>query len=148
MRSRTRILALLVACAPLVSACGDDAGLLAVTVLRPAAIAFYGDTIVAIVPDSARVGVPFIVQVRSFGDGCTVQDQTGIAVAGRRVDVRPLVREPGPAADQACPAVLLTFTHSAPITLTEAGTATIVVHGRSEPGASSVSVMRTVHVVP
>jgi hypothetical protein len=140
--------ALLAACAPLLGSCGDDAGVLAVTVLRPAAIAFYGDTIVATVPDSARVGVPFLVQVRSFGDGCTQQDQMGIAVVGRRVDVRPLVREPGPASQVACPAILLTFTHSAPVTVMEAGTATVIVHGRSEPGASSVSVTRTVRIVP
>jgi len=35
--------------------------------------------------------MPFLVQVRSFGDGCTAQDQTGVAVVGRRVDVWPLV---------------------------------------------------------
>lgn len=148
MRSRTRLFALWVAAAPLLAGCGDDAGLLATTVLRPAAIAFYGDTVVATVPDSARVGVPFVVQVRSFGGGCTVQDQTGVAVRGRRVDVRPLVREPGPASTGACSAILLAFTHSAPVTITEPGDATIVVYGRSEPGASSVSVTRTVRVVP
>jgi len=148
MRSRTRMCALLAACAPMLAACSDDAGVLAVTVLRPAAIAFYGDTVVASVPDSARVGVPFLVQVRSFGGGCTAQDQTGIAVVGRRVDVRPLVREPGPASQVACPDILLTFTHSAPVTITEPGIATVVVHGRAEPGATSVSVTRTVRIVP
>jgi hypothetical protein len=148
MRSRTGVAVLLAACAPLLAACSDDAGLLATTVLRPAALAFYGDSVAVTVPDSARVGVPFLVHTRSFGDGCTQQDQTGIAVVGRRVDVRPLVREPGPASQAVCAAILLTFTHSAPVTLTELGTATIVVHGRSEPGASSVSVTRTVRVVP
>lgn len=148
MRTKRRMFTFLAACAPLLAACGDDSGVLAVTVLRPAALAFYGDSVAVTVPDSARVGVPFLVQVRSFGDGCTQQDQTGIAVVGRRVDVRPLVREPSPVSQAVCPAILLTFTHTAPVTITEPGTASIVVHGRSEPGASSVAVTRTVRVVP
>jgi hypothetical protein len=148
MIARVRLLALTIASATVLAACDDNAGFLAGKVLRPAALAFYGDSVAVTVPDSARVGVPFTVQVRSFGDGCTEQGQTGIAVSGRRVDVRPLVREPGPASQAVCPAILLTFTHSASVTISESGTATIVVHGRSEPGASSVSVTRTLRVVP
>jgi hypothetical protein len=130
------------------TACQDDVGLVPVTVLRPAAIAFYGDTTVVTLPDSARAGQPFVVQVRSFGGGCIQQDQMAVVVTGSRVDLRPLVREPHPAASVVCTADLRLLTHSAPVTIATPGTATVVVHGRVEPGATARQVTRTVRVVP
>jgi hypothetical protein len=55
MSCRARHLALLVTLAPLLTACGDDAGLGPVTVRRPAAVIFFGDSAAVTAPDSARV---------------------------------------------------------------------------------------------
>lgn len=132
----------------LLAACGDDGGLVPVTVLVPASVVFYGDTAAVTVPDSVRAFVPFVVTVQSFGGGCIALDQTGVVVSGNRADVRPLVREPHPAAPVACTSDLRILTHSAPVTFTQPGTATVVVHGRAQPGASTQRITRTVRVVP
>jgi hypothetical protein len=148
MRLRLRLVFRLAALPPVLAACGDDGGLVPMTVLRPAAIAFYGDSAAVAVPGEVRAGLPFVVTVQSFGGGCTAQDQTGVTIDGLRADVRPTVREPHPSAGVACDAMLRTFTHSAPVTFSQPGTATVIVYGRQEPGDAPRSVTRTVRVVP
>ncbi len=140
--------AALAAALSLLTACGDDGGLVPTTVLLPATVVFYGDTAAVTVPDSVRAFVPFVVTVQSFGGGCIALDQTGVVVSGNRADVRPLVREPHPAVPTVCTADLRILTHSAPVTFTQPGTATVVVHGRARPGATAQQFTRTVRVVP
>jgi hypothetical protein len=138
----------LAAALSLCTACGDDGGLVPTTVLLPATVVFYGDTAAVTVPDSVRAWVPFVVTMQSFGGGCIVQDQTGVVVTGNRADVRPLVREPHPASQTPCTADLRILTHSAPVTFTQPGAATVVIHGRARPGETAQQFTRTVRVVP
>lgn len=147
LRARLLLPAALVALA----ACGDDAGVQPDTIVVPATILSGveddGSGSVT-VPTSARVGVPFTVEVRSTGGGCTERDSTGVQVAGLVADVRPLVREPAPGTTPACFAVIKEFTHTAAITFAQPGTGTVRVHGRRDGSGSTVTLTRSVVVQP
>lgn len=137
----------LVATTAALAACGDDAGLVPQTVLRPAALRFHGDSADVTVPDTVLLGLPIPVLARSFGDGCTAAAHTGVTVTGTRIDVHPTVTEPHPAAQVACPAMLRIIDHPTQVTYNRVGEVTIVVHGRSDPRQGPVTVTRRTVVV-
>lgn len=137
----------LAATATALAACGDDAGLVPQTVLRPASLVFQGDSADVTVPDTVLLGLPIPVLARSWGGGCTAAAPTGVTVTGTRIDVHPMVTEPHPAAQVACPAILRTIDHPTQVTYNRVGEVTIVVHGRSDPRRGPVTVMRRTVVV-
>lgn len=135
----------------LLAACHDDGGVQPDSILLPANIVstfLPGDTLAVVTPAVARVGVPFTIDIRSWGGGCTERDSTTVRVSGRTAEVRPLVREPAPSRDQACFTIIKQFTHTAAVTLTQAGTATVRVVGRRQDDGRAVTVTRTVTVQP
>lgn len=133
------------------AACGDDAVVQPDTLVIPARLVqagFGGDSAVVIVPATARAGVPLTVEVRSWGGGCTERDSTGVIVNGLTADVRPLVREPAPARNAVCPAILKQFTHTTAITFARAGAATVRLHGQRESDGRALTITRAVTVEP
>lgn len=151
--TRSRLRAAITWCAvvAVVAACHDDGGVQPDTIVLPANIVstfLPGDTLAVVTPTTARVGVPFTVDVRSWGGGCTERDSTTVRVSGRTAEVRPLVREPAPSRDQACFTIIKQFTHTAAVTFTQVGTATVRVIGRRQDDSRAVTVTRTVNVQP
>lgn len=150
---RVRGVARLILPAALVAvvACGDDGGVQPDTIVVPATILSGvnddGSESVT-VPATARVGVPFTVEVRSTGGGCTERDSTGVQVAGLVADVRPFVREPAPGRAPVCPGILKIFSHTAAVTIAQPGTATVRVHGRRDGDGATVTITRSVTVQP
>jgi hypothetical protein len=139
------------AAAALLMACHDDGGVQPDTIVLPANIVstfLPGDTLAVVTPNTARVGVPFTVDIRSWGGGCTERDSTTVRVSARTAEVRPLVREPAPSREQACFTIIKQFTHTAAVTFEQAGTATVRVIGRRQDDGRAVTVTRTVTVQP
>jgi hypothetical protein len=117
---------------------GDD--------FHPATLEFYGDTSEVIVPQLARPDVPFTVRVTTFGGGCTSMGVTRTEVNDLIGELRPFDKTVS-GRNVNCPDVLRKYTHEATFTFEREGFATIRVHGRSEPGEKSLTLIRRVWVL-
>lgn len=106
-------------------------------------IAFHDTEAVTQVPDSVRVGVPFEISVRTYGDGCVTGNGTEVQRHGRSVDVRPYDVHSGA---QVCTDVLRMFDHRATVMLETPGQADIRFHGMERPTDSVITVTRSVVV--
>jgi hypothetical protein len=110
-------------------------------------IKLHNDAVVVAVPSTVARGVDFDVTVRTYGGGCVDQGDTEVTLSGADAEVRPfdifVVEMPG---GYGCTDILKLFTHRATLRFTQAGTATVRIRGRAEPGGEIIVVERQVSV--
>jgi hypothetical protein len=135
----------LAAAVTLLTACGDDVGSMPNTVLWPATLLTVDGTPAVQVPETARVGQPFVVKVDGYLSGCGGEPEAMVTRRANRVEVRPMVRRPNPP-PAACWPVENIHTWNVPLTIDAAGQWTIVVIGDSNGGMLEVT--RAVTVTP
>ena len=144
MRHRLAFLILLL---PLWSACGLTEIFWPRGEAEPAVIISDRDTAQIIIPDTVRRGVPFDIQIVSFGGGCVRKlAGTKTAWSGNEFVVRPYNwRTTG---DDVCTADLRYLTHTVRLTRDVAGEFVLKVTGLRTSGQfrAEVSVSRTVTV--
>ena len=100
-----------------------------------------------VMPDTVQAGTEFTVQVTTYGNGCYRKGETEVAVSGSVATVTPWDYVDLGAG--ACPDLLLTFVHEATVQFSQAGSASVVIVGRSggSMGEEPVEVTREVVVV-
>ena len=99
-----------------------------------------------VVPDTVQAGTGFTVQVSTYGNGCYRKGETEVVLSGNVATVTPWdYVDPGAGG---CPDILLTFVHEATVAFPEAGSASVVIVGRSggSMGEAPVEVTREVVV--
>lgn len=101
---------------------------------RVARVRHYGDGVVLSAPTRVRAGDSLSVSFTAYGGGCTGSDTTVVRMEGRRVVVVPYQRIYTPRKEQPCGLALHLDRRVARIAFLSAGTAEIVLVGRSEPG--------------
>jgi hypothetical protein len=110
-------------------------------------IQFHGQPIVVQVPNTVSRGIDFEVVVTTYGGGCVGQGDTQVTTSATGVEIRPfdifITEMPD---NYACTDILKTFPHRATLRFTEAGSVTVRIHGREEPGGDMVVVARQVTV--
>jgi hypothetical protein len=109
-------------------------------------IEIVGDPAVIEAPASVAVGERFLVQIVSFGGGCTSIERTDVALANDGADIRPFDRTV--IQDDSCTNNLAPFSHEAKLAFESSGTKTIRIHGRRmiSPGYEVIEVPLTVVV--
>jgi hypothetical protein len=98
-----------------------------------------------VLPDTVRVGVPFLVTVTTFGGACDQPDGADISTSGLLADVTPYDLLPPP--ETVCIAVLRASPRSMTLTLAVPGTGVVRVHGR-RLGGGDVTLVGQVVVRP
>ncbi|TVR54179.1 MAG: hypothetical protein EA421_09385 [Gemmatimonadales bacterium] len=100
-----------------------------------------------VMPDTVQAGTEFTVQVTTYGNGCYRKGETEVAASGSVVTITPWDYVNLGAG--ACPDLLLTFVHEATVAFSQAGSASVVIVGRSggSMGEEPVEVTRPVVVV-
>lgn len=84
-------------------------------------------------PDSAYAGQPVTAVVHTIGlDGCFSAARTDVTVDGLTARIRPYDRSYR--GTGACQDILRVLAHETTLTFQQAGTATVIVHGRSMAG--------------
>ena len=113
---------------------------------RLGTIQFHSDPVWIVAPASVQAGVPFTVQVITYGGGCVTQGDTEAAVTGSeaQVTVYDWVTEPGP--NEACTLELRWFEHTATLQFAQAGAATLRVRGWERPAQQEITVTRQIVV--
>lgn len=89
------------------------------------------------VPDTVRAGTPFEVSVITVGGACIRRDDTDVEVDGATATVTPWDRFAIPRPGFGCLPSTSTLDHTASVTFSSPGAATVVVRGR-EDGADEV----------
>jgi hypothetical protein len=107
-------------------------------VREPSFLAGPGDSARVEIPDTVAVNAPVLVVVPTGGGGCTRQGDTEASVTGLTADVRPFDFYPVPTADIVCTADFRILRHEATLRFTQAGRATVRVHGRLGPDRPTV----------
>jgi hypothetical protein len=107
------------------------------------AIEFHGDPAVVGVPAEAEAGHPFVVTVRTYGDGCVGNGTTELDVADGWVVIRPYDYH---RQRVSCPDILGHFDHTATVRFDTPGTFEVVIEGRSLPSDEVIRVTREVQV--
>lgn len=108
-----------------------------------AVISHYGDGPEVTAPDTVPRATPFVVSVRTYGNGCVSQGDVEVESVPGGAAIRPYDIHSG---DVICTDILHVFQHEATIVLTEAGRNRLVVHGRGLPSDSLIVVERLVWV--
>ncbi len=107
-------------------------------------IAFYGDPVmIAVYPDTVVAGRPFVVSVRSYGNGCISKDKTEIEADNLFVDITPYDVHSGASV---CSDILNQIDHVANLSFAKAGTALIRFHGKQLPADLPITETREVVV--
>ena len=121
---------------------GDEAGLERL----PSLLLGTGDTARIELPDTVAVNTAAAIVVPTAGGGCTREGDTEAAVAGLTADVRPYDIFPAPSADLVCTADFRIIRHTATLRFSQAGRATVRVHGRLRRDGPTTVVTRTLIV--
>jgi hypothetical protein len=82
-------------------------------------------------PDTVVAGVPFAIEVTTYGDGCTRRGETEASFTGRRVVVTPY--DYVSVAREHCEDILLEFLHAVEVEFLESGPVRVEVLGRDWP---------------
>lgn len=108
-------------------------------------VAFYSEPVEIDVPHTVQAGVPFPVQVRTYGGGCERIGPTEVTSrdGGALVVPRDFTTT-GPGI--ACADVLKWFDHEAQVVLQTPGSSTVTIRGRVEPDDRIEDFVRTVVV--
>jgi len=108
---------------------------------EPGVLAFYQDPILVEIPDTVTRSVPFVVSVRTYGDGgCVRQGFTEVEVDGSDAELRPLDFHQVLKDGQSCTDILGIFDHEASLEFETAGVATVRVVGVEEPAGTAVEI--------
>ena len=116
-----------------------------VVALLPAVLELDGQPVDIKTPTTASVGVPITLAFYTVGGGCTRTGPTSASVDGLVAVIRPfdsVVTELPP--NWGCPMDLRGLEHTATVRFASAGTATVQVLGRRQPGDSALIIERTV----
>ena len=108
-----------------------------------AVISHYSDGPEVTAPDTVLQATPFVVSVRSYGNGCISPGGVEVESVPGGAAIRPYDIHSG---DAICTDVLRLFTHEAEVVLTETGRNRLLVHGRGLPSDSLIVVERHVWV--
>ena len=85
----------------------------------------------ALIPDTVLAGVPFTIDLRTFGDSCVTFTRTEIETDGNVVEIRPYDRID---TSDPCDGVMRTINHAVTLHFPVTETVTIRVIGRRAPG--------------
>lgn len=101
--------------------------------LQPGILKFYDDAVLIDVPQSATVGNPVMIAVKTYGGGCITRGETRLTQSGLSVEVAPFdkVIDPGP--QGACTDDLRIFEHGVVVVFDTPGSANVVIQGREWP---------------
>ncbi len=101
--------------------------------LQPGILQFYDDPVLIDVPQSAAVGKPVMIAVKTYGGGCITRGETRLTQSGLSVEIAPFdkVTEPGP--QEACTDDLRIFEHDVVVMFDTPGSAKVVIQGREWP---------------
>ncbi len=116
-----------------------------VVALLPGVLELDGRPVDIKTPTTASVGVPITLAFYTVGGGCTRTGPTSASVDGLVAVIQPfdsVVTELPP--NWGCPMDLRGLEHTATVRFASAGTATVQVLGRREPGDSALIIERTV----
>ena len=116
-----------------------------VVALLPAVLELDGRPVDIQTPATASVGGPITLTFYTVGGGCTRTGPTSTAVDGLVAVIQPfdsVVTELPP--NWGCPMDLRGLEHTATVRFAAAGTATVQVLGRRQPGDSALIIERTV----
>jgi hypothetical protein len=102
---------------------------------RLGVLEFYGRSAEISVPDTVLVANRFEVAFYTFGGGCVSRGDTSVDVTGNTVVVTPTDVHSDA---EICTTELAHLDHTVTVRLPSAGTGTVVVAGRAEPGDSSI----------
>ncbi len=112
---------------------------------RVAIISHYGDPVSIEAPARTTVGTPTNVYVTTYEGGCNGRDVIAARVDGLRAQIVPYRVVPTDP-NVACTAILLINRRLVQLTFETAGSATIRVIGREEPGSRLFAVERRIVV--
>lgn len=133
------LLALLSACQLVPTGAGE-------ATRRLGTIQFHADPIRITAPANVRAGVPFTVQVITYGGGCVSQGDTAAAVTGSEAQVTVYDRAHDPGPNAVCTMELRMYEHTATLQFAQPGAATLRVRGWKEPEQEEITVTRQIVV--
>ncbi|HEU4562711.1 MAG TPA: hypothetical protein VFS20_33080 [Longimicrobium sp.] len=130
----------------MLAACQSDPTGAGETTRRLGTVEFHADPVRIVAPATVQAGVPFTVQVTTYGGGCVTQGDTEAAVTGSeaQVTVYDMVYEPRP--NEGCTMELRMFEHTATLQFAQAGPATLRVRGWKEPAGQEITLTRQIVV--
>lgn len=114
--------------------------------LLPGILLHNGIPAVMQVPDSALRGQPFSVAFITFGTGCDEQGETSSSTDGSTVEIMPTDWRPIDPSPSCPDSIVNVFPRAVDVQVDVAGPARIRVHGRREPGGTSVVFAATIQV--
>lgn len=94
-----------------------------------------------VIPGTANVGQPFIVNARTFGDGCVSFARTELEIEDQTAEIRPYDRRE---LDVACPDIMRIIEHPVTLVFNTPGTVTVRVVGMRSPQNQEGSIERQV----
>ena len=99
------------------------------------------------VPTTVQRGVPFEVEVLTYGGGCIDQGETEVEVQGLNASVTPYDYLVTPPPGVVCTLIFEYYPHRANLQFDTSGTAEIVFHGQSENLSEKTAITETRTVV-
>ena len=115
---------------------------------RLAVIHYYSDSIFSLAPSEVAIGDSFAVSVRSYTEGCTTSGMTLKYASGLTGSIEPYdnypVKKRDP--DNICHLGVAYALHAARFAFQERGTATILIHGRREPGGARITGTKQIQI--
>ncbi len=93
-------------------------------------IVFHGAVAEVAVPGVVNAGTDFTVELQTFGGGCDSKGNTRVVIDGSVAVVTPFDDH----GSGACVDMRVFFDHTTSVRLDAPGPATVVIHGRIEPG--------------
>lgn len=131
----------------LIASCSLATDSATIATRQPAVIDMGGSNSVQItIPATATAGTAFSVVVTTYGGDCVLQGDTEIAVNGLLAEVRPFDVFQMDASSVGCNRNLILYAHTASVTFTQQGSATVRIYGRRDPGKVDITVDRSVEV--
>lgn len=106
-------------------------------------VRFHEEPVLVQAPDTVDVGQSFTVSVRTWGGGCVSKGPTRVSREGSSVRIEPIDIE---VVAEVCTAELLSFMHTADVTLESPGEVTLKIVGRRLPADEVTTLERTVVV--
>ncbi len=118
----------------------------AVDITQPGFLQFGDEISIIVVPSTGQVGVPFQINIMTFGGPCTSVSSTDVQYESTGVLVTPFDRTQV-AAGTACPARLDRFYHMTELTFGSVGDRTVRIQGKRMWPNSDVTDVEIIHSV-
>lgn len=116
------------------------------TARRVAVIGDYSFPQTIDVPATARAGEPIQVGVTTYGGGCIREDTTIVTVSGSQAEVVPYQLVYSPKSNEACTAELRVNRRKVSVTFGAAGSAAVIIRGRTSLDGEPATIVRGVEV--